>query len=301
MDKFAELRAFTHVMDHGGFTAAAEALGMSKAAVSKNVAALERRLGLKLFERTTRQVRPTTEGNHYYRWTRQLLAEADWADTCARALAEPQEAALRIAAPAELVEHMILPRLGRFLASHPDGSVVFEPAGTEGCDMSISTEAGDVMDGRPLAVSTHVVVASSLYLATQGRPNSASDLASHRLLHLPSEQESVIWTLTDRRGADTPVTTERRIELSDTRTVLEACLAGLGIACLPDFVVARDLGVGRLTRVLPDYDTERRVVVSRTEVGGPARELAMQFEAYLDTVLREQGAPISGRVGDLVP
>ena len=91
MDKFAELRAFTHVMDHGGFTAAAEALGMSKAAVSKNVAALERRLGLKLFERTTRQVRPTTEGNHYYRWTRQLLAEADWADTCARALAEPHE------------------------------------------------------------------------------------------------------------------------------------------------------------------------------------------------------------------
>lgn len=301
MDKFAELRAFTHVMDHGGFTAAADALGMSKAAVSKNVAALERRLGLKLFERTTRQVRPTTEGNHYYRWTRQLLAEADWADTCARALAEPQAAALRIAAPAELVEHMIVPRLGRFLASHPDHSVVFEPLGSEGCDLTLSTETGEQMEGRPIAVSAHVVVASSLYLATQGRPESASELASHRLLHLPAEQEGVIWTLTDRRGAVTPVTAERRIEMADTRSVLEAALAGLGVACLPDFVVARDLSVGRLTRVLPEYDSARRVILSRTETGGPARELAMEFESYLDSALREQGAPLAGRAGDLAP
>ncbi|MCA0846976.1 LysR family transcriptional regulator [Salipiger thiooxidans] len=295
MDRFSEMLAFTRVMEQRGFTSAAETLGISRASVSKQVAALERRLGVSLLQRTTRQVSPTEEGTVYYRHALQILEETDRADRIARAVNANARGVevLKVAASPEVAEHVLLRYLPTFLESAPVTSVAFLPE-----DPALSrTDWGLAViedpletaraEGRPIGRSTDVLVASSQYLESAGTPDSAGALSAHRLLKA-RDRDGAVWPLIEQHGGTYSVTSDKLLHFADRRSVLAACRAGAGIALLPDYMVDRDLRRRKLQRVLPDVTGAVRAMKLCRPAENRDLRNAILFEEFMCSALSRQ-------------
>jgi len=299
MDRFSEMRAFAQVMEQRCFSSAAETLGLSKGSVSKQVASLERRLGLSLFERTTRQVTPTDEGRVYYDRARQILDETARADLIARAMkrASSDGETLRILAEPELVDHVVMPRIGGFLHSmstvRPDFRTEDDDPdldGNEGWDIALAVTPAErrPLAARIIGVTRKTLVASRDYLDQEGVPREPSTLSLHRLLRCAGTRERT-WRLVDEDGADVPITSGRQLLFRDRRSQLAACQAGLGIALLPDYMVREGLQKGRLVPVMPGLSSRRQVISARHPDEGTPSRTAVLFEEFLGQTLVHNG------------
>ncbi|MCB1587585.1 MAG: LysR family transcriptional regulator [Xanthomonadales bacterium] len=258
-----ELSAFALVAEHAGYTAAERASGVPKSRLSRQVAALEARLGVRLLQRSTRRFQVTELGQQVLQHCRGMLDQAEAALlVAASAQAEPA-GLLRVACPVALAQTQLAPTLPGFLARYPKLRLELAVANrrvdviAEGFDCALrvrtrpSGEDGLVMRG--FGQLSEVLVAAPGVLAQRPPPTHPDELASWPVLSFGDGGERPRWALRHRDGSDCVAEPLPRLHCHDFPVLRQAALAGLGIALLPESVIRADLDQGRLVPVLPDW------------------------------------------------
>lgn len=256
------MRVFRAVVDEGAFARAARRLRLSKAAVSKHVAALEEALATRLLHRTTRRLSLTTDGERYYERATALLDEIEALEREMREGSESPRGTLRVAAPLSLGLTHLSPLVPAFLAEHP--SVRIELTLTdrivdvveEGVDVAIRAVrqlADSSLIARRLAVASRVLVAAPAYLERRAAPTSPAELADHECLRYTGMREPDVWRFVDDTGREVAVSVDGPFDVDNSLALRPALLAGLGLTLTPRFVVEEELAAGRLVTCLDEW------------------------------------------------
>ena len=254
-----ELAVFTYVVEHGGFTAAAEATQLPKSIISRRIASLEKRLGVRLLERTTRKVHVTEIGNIYYQHCRRMIDEADNADLYVEHAMEIPRGTLRVSASVNVGQHLLAPIAAEFMAQYPE--VQLELVWTnrlidvidEGFDLAIRVGAlrDSSLVARSLGQWRLFLYASAEYLKARGTPQKPEDLQGHDCLLMSDMTGGNHWTLTMGDITERVVLTPRA-SVNDFETLRRMVADGGGIAILPSYMHYGDY-FNRLVRVLDDW------------------------------------------------
>lgn len=249
------------VVDEGSFVAGAHAMGLSRSAAGKSVSRLEDRLGVRLLNRTTRTLGVTDEGRIFYDRGEQILAAVDDAESSIAGRTGTPRGLLRLTVPDAYGRLVLLPLLRKYLETWPDVQV--EASFTdrkadlveEGWDMAVRMGGGNAdsrLVSRVIACCKPLLCASPEYLEECGAPANQAELAGHQCLIYSSRHRPQSWPIRDA-DADLIRTLGRsRLALDSGEALRDAALSGMGVAFLPDFLVAADLEAGRLQRVVPD-------------------------------------------------
>ena len=256
-DRMSSLRVFIRVARSGSFSRAARELGISQPSASRTIALLEKDIGATLFTRSTRALSLTEAGAEYLTRVEAALAALDEADHAARGTGELR-GLLRIAASSSFTEHIIIPRLGGFLARNPKLRVVLlvndqrQPLITEGVDVAFRFGSlGDsTATARRLGSIERVLVASPAYLRRAGRPKAPAELSSHAIIAGPTGTDD--WTF-EKEGRRISVRLDSRLVVSANEGAVAAAVAGLGIANTGSIASRREIANGALVRVMPDW------------------------------------------------
>ncbi|CVI63473.1 LysR family transcriptional regulator (plasmid) [Agrobacterium leguminum] len=260
-DQLNGIIAFVESATLLSFTAAADKLGITKSAVGKSVAKLEERLGTKLVHRTTRKLTLTTDGEAYLASCRHALEEIGAAESALVARNQKLAGRLRIDAPAAWGRQILLPILARIVKQHPGLSLslsltdrIIDPV-EEGVDLTIrfggtSSTSGLIM--RKLAEQNVLIVASPDYLKARGIPSSVADLQHHDCIVGFRRDIPNTWRVKAVDGSITYINPPATHEIGDGAAIVEAALAGLGLAQMPSSLLARHLREGRLVPVLQE-------------------------------------------------
>lgn len=287
MQDLAGIEAFVAVVERGSFTRAAASLQTAKSSVSEAVRALEERMGARLLGRTTRSVAPTEAGIEFYRTCRRLLDELAAARREAQARHKAPAGTLRVAAPDGFAPRFIVPGLPAFRATHPGIDIeLLEGAEAarlvdERLDLAIrivaKPESSQVV--RRIATSRVVVVGAPAYLAAAGTPATPADLQRHQLIGF----SPLAWRDTWRLGRETVKVTPRLLSNSG-ESLRAAALAGLGLAAVPEWLVADAIVAGRLATVL---DRHPAAAVGIYAVYPTNRLLTPRVRAFVDHLARD--------------
>jgi DNA-binding transcriptional LysR family regulator len=280
-------RSFVQAVDHGGFAAAARALGIPKSTISRRVLALESRLGVRLIERTSRRFVPTAVGLDFYQHARAMLIEAEAAESIvARHMAEPS-GILRMTCSVGMARSLSAP-LVDFLGRHPKLRLVqfatnkYVDLIEEGFDVGIRGHGGPLPDStliqRRLADSPWHVFAAPAYLERAGIPEHPSELTSHETVALGSNTRSPSWQFF-REDEQLTVSIEPKLQSSDMETMKDAAVAAHGIVSLPAYVVQEEVVAGSLVRVLPGWITQKAQISLLTP---PLRSRLPSVRALID-------------------
>lgn len=257
-----DIVAFARVVEAGSFTAAARLLGMPKTTVSRRVAALERAVGVRLLQRTTRTLNLTDAGRLYYEQSSRALRTLEDAN---QQLAEARAEAsgtIRISAPVGFGGHFLTGLASDFLAAHPKASVELRLTDDklhlveQGIDLAFRTGIlpDSTLIARKLGSTHRILCASPSYLARCGAPATPADLARHDCVVAGSSITGAPWVLEGPAGEET-VAVSGRFAANEMQAVIAAAIAGCGIAQLPLGIAEAAIGEGRLRRVLDDYAT----------------------------------------------
>ncbi|RWC91136.1 MAG: LysR family transcriptional regulator [Mesorhizobium sp.] len=253
---------FARVVEAGSFTAAARLLAMPKTSVSRRVAALEREVGVRLLQRTTRSLNLTDAGRLYYEQSSQGLRTIEEANLrLAEARAEPS-GTIRISAPVGFGGYFLIRAVVDFLALYPKTNVELRLTDDklnlveDGIDLAFRT--GTLQDStliaRKLGAARRLLCASPDYLARYGMPEGPADLSRHRCVIAGPSASGAHWVLDGPQGQETVVVTGR-FAANEMQAVVAAALAGFGVAQLPQAMAEGLIDQGRLQRVLEDYTT----------------------------------------------
>ena len=253
----------------GSFTAAAQRLGVSKAAMSQRITELEQAAGVPLVQRTTRSLRLTEAGQQLVDATAGAFETINTAFAGIRDLAATPRGRLRLTAPVALARQQIVPLLPAFLRAHPQVRIELDlsdrlvPLAQEGFDLAIRhcPAPPDSHVAWALCATRAWLVASRAYLRRRGTPAAPADLAGHDCLAYLRAGEASAWQLlrqppgaADDAGAQkVTVPVSGPLAANNSEVLREAALAGLGIALLPDFSAQEPLRSGKLVPVLPDW------------------------------------------------
>lgn len=258
--QLGSIELFCRAAELGSFTTAAQALGLTPAAVSRSIARLESRLKVKLFVRTTRQVRLTDDGRLYFEHCRQALGQIEAAERAITGRQGQPAGTLRVSAPTTYAHHRLLPLLPRLMAGHPQLAVEINVSNRnidfveEGFDLAI--RAGTLPDtrlvARPLEDAPLGVFASPAYLRKHGTPQSIDDLPRHDCIQfeLPSTGRPMPWAFcVDGREFDYAFESRLRVS-DDVLGCVSLARAGGGLYQTFDFVAAEAVQRGELVEVL---------------------------------------------------
>ena len=251
------------MVDSGSFTAAADRLSLSKSVVSKYVTRLERQLGAKLLNRTTRRLSLTESGQVFYERARKGLNDIEEAKEEVSRLQGQPRGALRINAPMSFGILHLAPALPEFVARYPEITVDVNyddrmvDVVAEGFDVSvrISDLPDSSLVAKRIAPCKHAVVAAPSYLARHGTPNSPEDLRTHNLISYRYQESAHEWHFRHKDGQTGSVSVSGSITMNNSLAIRAALLEGLGVTRTPTFIVGKDIQEGRLVRLLPDYAT----------------------------------------------
>jgi len=250
---------FLRVVEAGGFTAAAAVLGLPTSSVSRSVAKLEEELGVVLLERTTRRISLTEVGRAYFERVREALAGLDEATAAALDAAREPHGLIRIAVPPDFAP-ALAPVVAMFLRTYPKIRLELRASARaaelvgEHADLGIAI--GKLPDSslisRRVGETAHRLFAAPSYVDARGRPRALPDLVDHDAILLRGEVER--WELTGPHGVEV-VEVTGIIAADHLGFVVDATLAGLGIALLPAFAASAHLRSGALVEVLPELST----------------------------------------------
>jgi DNA-binding transcriptional LysR family regulator len=252
---FSDYEVYVRVVEAGSLSAAARDLGLSPAMISKRLARLEERLGVRLLQRTTRRAAVTDAGQVFYEKSANILQAVEEAERAVSGLGRATGGLLKITAPTSFGRMHVAPHLKPFLDAHPDVRLQLDLTDelvdlvAEGVDLAVRiTAPGDAaMTANRLCENRRLLCASPDYLAAHGEPQSLADLASHRLLAAASQSP---WRLAGPLGPQAyPV--DSVIRTNSSEVVREAVLAGVGIGLRSTWDVAEALASGRVRVVLP--------------------------------------------------
>jgi DNA-binding transcriptional LysR family regulator len=260
MDKFQEMQAFAAVVDAGSFVGASDALTMSKAAVSRQVADLETRLGVRLLHRTTRKLSLTEEGEVFYARCRELLGALAEAESELTARSGHAVGVLKVSAPVSFGLLHLAGLWAGFMAAHPNVTLEVTLSDRmvdlvdEGFDVAvrIARLPSSSLVSRKLSSTRMVLCATPKYLKDHGTPKHPSELAQHQVLAYTLLASGESWNF---EGPDGPVSVKvaPRMHSNSGDTCRAAALGHQGIILQPTFLIADDLRSGALVEVLPEY------------------------------------------------
>jgi DNA-binding transcriptional LysR family regulator len=254
----AQLAVLAKVVDLNGFSSAARALGVPKAAVSRAIAELEQALGVRLLERTTRRLSLTPEGRLLYPHARRVTEECDAARAAIAKLHAPATGPLRIVSDPVYGRLLLTPLVPRFLESFPDIPLDVALDGVDaegGWDVAIRARPAEdpTLAHRALGAPPALLCATPGYLERRGTPARPEDLRSHDLL-TPEPAELPEFRLLLSRGAQrAEVAISPKLAVGDPAVLHAATAAGLGIGLLPAFLCRQGLATGRLKAVLQEW------------------------------------------------
>jgi len=300
MDRLAAMEAFVLVVDSGSFSAAARRLNVGQPAISKSVAQLEDRLGVKLLARSTRGLAPTEAGLNFYERARRSIEEADEAEQVARGAGRGLTGKLRFCAAVTFARIHLMPRLPEFLARHPDleMDVVLDDRNIdlvqEGIDVALRMGrlADTALTARRIATSQHVVVGTAAYFARAGEPQSPGELIAHEAVIYSQRGGGGVWTF-HRDGAELAVTVKGRLRVTAAEGVREAVLADAGIAITSEWMFAPELAAGTVRAVLQDWDLPSMDLWAVYPAGRAATTKARTFTAFVEDVMQRQPNPMT--------
>jgi DNA-binding transcriptional LysR family regulator len=256
LDRLTGMEVFATVATQGSLSAAARKLDMSQTMATKHVAALEARLGVKLFYRTTRHLSLTEAGRIYLEAIEQILGDVEEADSKAAAGAVEVRGTLRLNAPVSFGVREIAPLLPEFTRAHPALTIDLSLSDhyvdlvEEGWDLAV--RIGDIRDSsltvRRLGACRSVVCAAPSYLKERGTPRTIADLASHNclsftLLRAPGGR----WLFGHDRKMGVEV--NGNLRANNAEALVAAAISGQGITCQPVFLVAREIAAGSLVQI----------------------------------------------------
>jgi DNA-binding transcriptional LysR family regulator len=259
-----DLYFFAAVVEHGGFSAAGRALGVPKSRLSKRIAQLEERLGVRLLQRTTRRFVVTEVGERFYGHCRAVLEEARAAQDAVDELRTEPRGVVRISCPVALAP-LLAPMLPVFLLAHPKVQLRLLATNRridligEGYDVAIrvreklDTDATLVL--RSFGQSRSLLVASPEFLDKHGRPESLETLAMLPALTMFEHEGAHIWELFDSKGERNSVEVKPRLISGDFVVLGQAAAQGCGVALLPEEYCAGLIAQGKVEWVLPDWST----------------------------------------------
>ncbi len=288
------VRLFVKVVEAGSFSVAARALGVPKATVSRNVARLERALGVRLLHRTTRKLELTGPGRSYYDEAASGLLRVEHANQAAAALQAIPGGTLRVTAPVELGNRTVIgwvaDFLGRFAGVRIELILRDDMVDLIAERIDLAFRTGELPSSsfiaRKLGPAHRVVLASPDYLRRRGEPRRIDDVKQHDCVVFGRALDHAAWRLDGAHGArEIPV--HGRIAVDSAYAALQAAIAGLGLALLPASLAAPDLRAGRLRQVLPGYGTTRGALYALTPSN---RHMSAALRAFLDLVERKAAA-----------
>jgi DNA-binding transcriptional LysR family regulator len=273
MDAFKDLNNlyfFSKVVDCGTYTAAAEMLGMQNSKLSRRIAALEKELGVRLLNRTTRKLSLTEAGKTLHRHCVALIAEAGAAkDAINQTLSSPR-GLVRVSCPTGLLQGGVADILGRYLAVYPEVQVALEATNRrvdvveEGIDIAIRVRLPPLDESdlamRSFGASDMILVGSSALVAAYGQPQALADVARMPTLSTGTLGKEHTWHFVDAESRPAELVHTPRLSTNDFYTVRLAALRGLGVARLPSLLVRDDLSSGALVRLLPSLTSRSGVV-----------------------------------------
>ncbi|NOU27823.1 MAG: LysR family transcriptional regulator [Polyangiaceae bacterium] len=258
MDFLGRAATFVRIVEAGSFSRAARSLGVSLSAISRQVTSLETELGATLLVRTTRAQRLTDEGLRFHAHATKLVREAELARASVRQ-DRSIEGNLTLSASVTLGLLRIVPGLPTLFAQHPalDLELRLEERAVDlvGDGVDVAVRAGlslpqtTSLVAQPLATFPRYLVASPRYLRAAGTPRDVTALATHTAI--TGVRSGAVWELAEGSNAPVPVHMRVRLRVETLVGIRDAAVAGLGIAVLPDFVVADALATRTLVRVLP--------------------------------------------------
>lgn len=258
-DKAAALQVYVKAVELGGFSAAARALGLTPSAVSKTIARLEDRLGVRLLNRTTRSLVPTPEGATYAERARSILADIEDADQEITRFRSAPRGLLRLHVSVAFGLHQLPPVLPAFMRRYPEVQVDLAVSdrmpdlADEGIDLAV--RSGDVDDpsliARRICLMERVICAAPSYLAEHGTPVVPDDLLRHNCILLSSQPQPGYWPFDTPHGVRT-VQVAGNVIADNAETGLRLAMRGLGLVRLGDTLAGEPLRRGELTAVLTD-------------------------------------------------
>ncbi len=258
MDRIAGMQLFIRVCESGSFTRAAVDMGMTQPTATKHIAMLEKRLGARLFHRSTRGATPTEVGAVYYDKCKALLLELEEADNLPALMSSRVQGQLRINSSVAFGRRVLVPLVLRYMQQHPDVTVDlgFEDRYVnlveQGIDLALRMGrlADSSLGSRYLGTNPWALVAAPPYLAAAGTPRTPADLAHHRALIYSSVQGDERWHFTGPDGHGLSVGVKGPLRSNNLSALLAAARDGMGLAALPLYVAQASLARGELVRLL---------------------------------------------------
>lgn len=291
MDRLDVMRLFTRIVERQSFTLAAQDLEWPRSTATQVIQDLEKRLGVRLLQRTTRHVKATLDGEAYYRRCIAILGEIEDAEA-AFSEAKPR-GLLRVDVHGTLTRHFVLPALPAFLAKYPDLQLHIGEGDRlvdlvrEGIDCVL--RVGDLQDsamiGRRVALLEEVTCASPSYVAQRGNPESIDDLAGHLSIGFVSSASGMALPLEfningDRRNVALPST----VTVTSAETYVAAAKLGLGLIQVPRYHVQAELAAGTLVSILPHFPPSPTPV---SLLYPHSRQLSPRVRVFIDWVTQE--------------
>jgi DNA-binding transcriptional LysR family regulator len=285
MEQFSALRLFISVVDTGSFSAAGELLGISTSVVSRQIAALETELGIRLLKRSTRRVELTDAGSIYLKRVRILLTELEETN---KSLKNPNSTAagrFRIVTSTAVGLSLIVPAIADFMAANSQIAIhldlldrVIDPQEE---DYDLVLRLGDISEtaGNMLAQIEVGLFSSPAYLAHHGRPHGPADLGNHRALYLAGQQN---WNLRGNFDA------RPKMQFCSNRleSLKAVCLAGQGIALLPIFLVRAEIEHGDLVQLLDGFEPKPSILVVAKSPSRSETTASRLFQNFLESRFR---------------
>jgi DNA-binding transcriptional LysR family regulator len=261
MDRLTAMQMFVRVVETGSFSKAAREFATTQPTVTKQIAAAEAHLNVRLLNRNTRGVSLTEPGALYYEKCKSIVREVEEADSIARMRQSQAEGLLRIGTSVAFGRRVVVPLALEFMAKHPHVQLdlSFEDRYVDlvaqGVDVAIRMGklADSSLGARFLGTNPWVIVASPKYLKKHGTPKRPQDLSAHNALVYSSVQGDDVWRLSSGKGEAVTVPVTGRVRSNNLSAVLAAARADLGIAALPCYVAADSLARGSLVEVLRSH------------------------------------------------
>lgn len=292
-DRMQGIDVFVQAAEAGSFALAAERLRVTRSAIAKSIARLERRLGTRLFHRTTRRQTLTEQGQAYYERCKRALAELDAAEAVFDDGRREPSGRLRVSAPVIFGRQYVAPVLTTLAHRHARLTIELSFSDRvvdllqDGFDLAVrlgQLRDSATLSARRLVADRFVLCASPAYLARRGHPQSPDDFAGHTgILYLYPGRE-VPWQMRDASGKLKELRVERRLRFDDVQAIADAAISGAGIARLPRWLVAPHLRAGELV-LLPETEGEMESEIHA--VWPNTRYLPAKTRAAIDALAKE--------------
>ncbi|AMF99969.1 LysR family transcriptional regulator [Vibrio harveyi] len=260
MDQLSAMRAFVRVVQTGSFSATGREMNTSQTTISKKVAALEKKIGVKLLARSSRDHALTPAGAKYYQTCVDILGELDEAEAEARSEVASPQGTIRISAPVAFGRILLAPIMAEFFQRYPDIKVDLQLSDqhtdliSDGIDVAIRAKQleDSTLIARHLFDNPMLVLAAPSYLQQHGAPKTLEDLKQHNCLVYSRMKDINVWSFT-KQNQKHAVAVNGNFQSDNGDVLLEVALTGMGIVTLPIWMVEHHLKEGRLTQLMNDY------------------------------------------------